>query len=84
MRLWHRRVVAVTSMLVEWYRDVADNDPILADHTFLIPVAATVNNATNRVPHPRGAMLIITLPNFEDRASATTLLHFQVEPLVDV
>jgi hypothetical protein len=74
----------VTCVLVERHRDVPDNDAVGTNDTLLVSVAATVNEATNRVPHARVAVLIVALSKLENRLPATAFLHLEVNALVEV
>lgn len=73
----------MTSVLVERHRDVPDNDAVGTNNTLLVSVAATVNDATDGVPHARAAMLIVALSKFEDRLPETAFLHLEVYALVE-
>jgi hypothetical protein len=73
----------VTSVFVERHRDVPDNDTVGTNNTFVVSVAATVNDATDGVPHARVAVLVVALSKFEDWLLATAFLRLEVNALVE-
>jgi hypothetical protein len=73
----------VTSVFVERHRDVPDNDTVGTNNTFVVSVAATVNDATDGVPHARVAVLVVALSKFEDWLPATAFLRLEVNALVE-